>query len=131
MYNREMAYSQDIRERVVQAVEQGKRTQRQVAEDFGVSQSFVEEVWRRYRETGSCRIKVWRHGPAQVLAGKEDTIRKVVKAQPDANLDELKEQIGKETRREVSKSTMSRVMKRLGITRKKRVRTHRNATRRQ
>jgi transposase len=55
-----MAYSQDLRERVVRAVQRGDRTQKAIAEDFGVSLSFVEEVWRRQRETGRCAVKVWR-----------------------------------------------------------------------
>ena len=47
MYKGGMAYSQELRDRIVRAVEQGKRSQRQIAEDFGVSKSCVEEMWRR------------------------------------------------------------------------------------
>ena len=80
MYKGGMAYSQELRDRIVRAVEQGKRSQRQIAEDFGVSKSCVEEMWRRYRETGSSAIKVWRHGPVQKLAEKEDNVREAVKS---------------------------------------------------
>ena len=91
-------------------------------------------MWRKcgdgYRETGSSAIKVWRHGPVQKLAEKEDNVREAVKSHPDATLVELKEYVGKATGRKVSPRTMSRVMARLGITRKKRVFTPRNATHR-
>lgn len=130
VYKGGMAYSQELRDRIVRGVKQGKRSQRQIAEDFGVSKSCVEEMWRRYRETGSSAIKVWRHGPVQKLAEKEDNVREAVKLHPDATLAELKEYVGKATGRTVSARTMSRVMARLGITRKKRALTPRNATHR-
>ena len=87
-----MAYSQDLRERVVRAVERGDRSQTEVAEEYGVSRSFVEEVWRRYRETGSCAIKVWHHGPRAKLAASRDYLGVavgVVRVATDAPLPEL------------------------------------------
>ena len=114
-----MAYSQDLRERVVQAVARGDRTQREVAEDFAVSLSFVEEVWRRQRETGSCAIKVWRHGPHPKLGGQKEQLRAAVAAQPDVQLEALCEQVRTADGARLSVSAMSRTLRRLGITRKK------------
>ena len=124
-----MAYSQDLRERVVRGVEGGERSQREVAEDYEVSLSFVERVWRRYRETGQIGIKEWRHGRAQRLAGAgEERVRTLLSARPDLRLDELCEQVKGKDGRVVSISTMSRVLKRLGITHKKSNSTQLNKT---
>lgn len=116
-----MAYSQDLRERVVKAVERGDRSQPEVAKDYGVSLSFVEEVWRRYRETGTCAIKVWRHGPPAKLADREAQLRAAVAAQPDARLETRCEQVRAADGSRVSPRTMSRALRRLRITRKKSV----------
>lgn len=115
-----MAYSQDLRERVVRAVERGDRTQPEVAEEYGVSLSFVEEVWRRYRETGSCAVKVWRRGRPSKLGDQAERLRAAVAAKPDVKLVDLCEQVPPPGGAPVSVSAMSRTLQRLKITRKKR-----------
>ena len=95
-----------------------------------MSLSFVEEVWRRYRETGQYALKVWRPGPVYRLAGQDDKVREVLTAHADATLEEMAEQIYQKTRCKVSQMTMSRTLRRLGITRKKRVLTRVNGTNR-
>jgi transposase len=116
-----MAYSQDLRERVVKAIERGDRTQPQVAKDFQVSLSFVEELWRRYRETGSCAIKEWQHGPRAKLADQEEALRAAVAAKPDARLADLCQEVHAADGTQVSPSALGRALRRLKITRKKRV----------
>ena len=50
------AYSLDLRQRVVRAYEQGRRTVAEIAEQFGVSPAFVKEMLRQWRLTGDiCR----------------------------------------------------------------------------
>ncbi len=124
-----MAYSQDLRERVVKAIQRGDRSQPEVAADFGVSLSFVEEVWRRHRETGSCAVKVWHHGPRAKLADREAALRAAVAAQPDVKLTALCEQVRGADGARVSESAMSRALRRLKITRKKRASTPASGTR--
>ncbi len=114
-----MAYSQDLRERVVKAIQRGDRSQARVAEDFGVSLSCVEELWRRYRETGSCAVKVWHHGPQAKLVGQEAALRAAVAAKPDARLTDLCEAVRAADGARVSVHAMSRALRRLRITRKK------------
>src|SRR5512133_312476 len=118
-----MAYSQDLRERVVRAIQRGDRTQPAIAEDFGVSLSFVEEVWRRQRETGSCAVKVWRRGPKAKLSDQEAQLRAEVAAHPDVKLEDLCERIRAADGSRLSESALSRTLKRLKITRKKRAST--------
>lgn len=114
-----MAYSEDLRERVVRAVERGDRTQQAVAEDFEVSLSFVEETWRRYRETGSWAVKVWTHGPKPKLSARSEQLRVEVAAHPDVKLEQLCERVPMADGSRVSASSMSRMLRRLKITRKK------------
>ena len=53
-------YSLDFRRKVVQAYESRRGSQRQLAQMFGVSLSFVQELWQRYRRTESVEPKA--HG---------------------------------------------------------------------
>jgi transposase len=45
-------YSEDLRRKIVQAYEPGTRSQREVAELFHVSLSFVEALLQYYRRSG-------------------------------------------------------------------------------
>ena len=115
-----MSYSHDLRERVLGAVARGERSQREIADDYEVILSFVERAWRRYRETGETRIKHWHHGQTQKLAGAgEEKLQRLLATQPDLRLAELCEQVKDKDGQAVSSSTMSRTLKRLGITHKK------------
>jgi transposase len=115
-----MAYSQDLRERVVRAVERGERSQREIAEDYEVSLSFVERNWRRYRESGQIGIKQWQHGRVPRLAGAgEERLRTILAEQPDQRLEELCQAVKDKDGKAVSVSSMSRALKRLGISHKK------------
>src|SRR4051812_42955500 len=111
-------YSQDLRKRVVDAVERGDGSSRQIAQRFLVSVSFVTRLLRHYRTTGSLDPKPHgggRHpalGPVQL-----EQLRALVRDQPDATLEELRQRLG------VDCSTMAivRALKKLKITRKKKV----------
>src|ERR1700753_639931 len=46
------AYSLDLRQKVVAAVERGDSTVEEVAATFGVGQTFVKKMLRQHRETG-------------------------------------------------------------------------------
>ncbi|HEX2298951.1 MAG TPA: helix-turn-helix domain-containing protein [Pseudonocardiaceae bacterium] len=56
------AYSMDLRERVVAAVDRGM-TQEQAAVTFGVSVNTVARYLTRRRDTGSLAPTAYRHGP--------------------------------------------------------------------
>jgi transposase len=56
------AYSMDLRERIVAAVDAGM-TQPETADRFGVSLSTVERYLARRRATGSLAATAQRHGP--------------------------------------------------------------------
>jgi transposase len=73
------AYSMDLRERIVAAVDAGL-TQGQAAERFGVSLRTVERYLARRRATGSLAATEQRHGP-------EPTVRQQLQVWLPARLD--------------------------------------------
>lgn len=84
------AYSDDLRERVWRACQDETKGPSEVAEDFGVSRSFVFKLLRRYREDGTLAAKP-RGGnrPAALDAAASLVLRRLVRERPDATLAEL------------------------------------------
>lgn len=125
-------YSVDLRWKVVRACERGTESQREVAQFFGVSLSFVESLLSLYRETGDviARSERCRRGPKPHVdpAGRE-RIRQWVEEQPDRTLEELVDRLAASTDIKVSVPTMSRILDRLGLPRKKRLSMPRSETR--
>ena len=110
------AYSNDLRERIVAAVERGELSIRQIARQFSVSLSCVVRLLQRQRRTGSVQPKP--HGgvpPRKLDAAAEARLRELVRAQPDATLAELRERLGIPC----CLMTIARALQRLRITRKK------------
>jgi transposase len=114
------AYSTDFRQKVVQAYEAGRGSQRTLAGRFGVSLSFVQELLQRYRQTGSVAPKPHGGGKPSKVAPHGAEIARLHSEQPDASLAERCEQLAKTAHVRVSRMTMSRAVERLGLTRKKR-----------
>lgn len=115
-------YSIDLRERVVQAYEEGKGTIEQIASMFNVGQTFVKKMLRQKRETGSVSVLPHRGGNPRKLTKKEDRLlQKKVKERRDVSLLELQEYLETEAEVAVSLNTISRALNRLGLPRKKRV----------
>lgn len=114
-------YSMDLRWRIVRACERGTQSQREVAEAFEVSLATVENLLRRYRQTGDVAPQARRvQTPALLNAADREQLRHWVQAQPDATLGELREQLVKDRGVEVSTPTLCRVLQQLGLRRKKR-----------
>lgn len=109
-------YSMDLRQRVVEAYENGEGTQAELAETFGVSRNWVEKLLRRWRETGSVAPKPHGGGRRAKISGKkEERLRKIVEESPDATLEELLAKC----RVDGSIMCVFRALNRMGITRKK------------
>ena len=82
------AYSQDLRDRVLRAVQRGERPT-DIAARFEVSRMWVYQVANRFRcsgERGSLRIGGYRRSR---VAEMEATLRGWLKAQPDLTLAEM------------------------------------------
>ena len=111
-------YSQDLREKIIRALESGE-TQEEVADRFTVSLSFVEKLWRRWRETGSCAALPHAGGRQRALREHEAAIREEVASQPDVTLAELSERLASAGAPSVSLATICAELQRLDLPRKK------------
>lgn len=114
------AYSLDLRKRIVDAIERGVGTRSEVAKLFGVHETFVYKLLRQKRERGD--IAPLPHGGGAQAKLNEDQLMiltDLVAQSPDATLDELREQIKKKARVEVSIPTICRALQSLGLSRKK------------
>src|SRR2546428_7881836 len=114
------AYSLDLRERIVEAVERQIGSNRKIAELFDVHESFIYKLLRQKRDRGD--IAPLPHGGGAHAKLSEDQLRQLpelVTALPDATLDELREQLKKKARGAVSLSTLCRGRQALGRSRKK------------
>lgn len=124
------AYSQDLRDRILAALQAQAGTREGIAQAFGVSRSFVQKLWRRWRETGSSAAKPHGGGRRRALRNDGTRIRKEVRRQADATLAELCERVQQAGGAQASPSMMYRELQRLRLPRKKSRSTPANGTRR-
>ncbi|OJW19379.1 MAG: hypothetical protein BGO49_08600 [Planctomycetales bacterium 71-10] len=110
------SYSEDLRRRVVDAVERHEGSIRQVARRFAVSPSFVVRLLHRRREAGTIEPRPHRGGRGPLL-GADDLARldALIREEPDATREELRRRLGIAC----SLMTLSRAFRRLRLTRKK------------
>lgn len=113
------AYSIDLRERIVSAVESGEASQAEVAEQYGVSLSSVERLLRRWRTTKSVRPLSGQPGPKRRLEPYAGWLQAEVHKQPDATLAELCERLENMHGVNVHSSQMWRELQRLHLPLKK------------
>jgi transposase len=91
-----------------------------LAKRFKVSLSFIRDLMRHYRETGTVQPKPHAGGAVTKLGLEQlPMVEDLVKAQPDALLIELCERFAGQTGIEVSVSTMQRAVGQLKLSVKK------------
>src|SRR5215211_1504614 len=114
------AYSEDLRQRVVAAVD-GGMPRREVSRLFGVSRATLVRYLQLRRETGGLAVRP-RPGPPPIkTAALQAALLPRLEAAPDATLEEHCTWWAERSGVRVSTATMSRVItKSLGWTRKKR-----------
>jgi transposase len=113
------AYSQDLRDRVADALKASELSQRAIAKRFGVSRPFVERLSARLRDTGSCAALPHAGGRTRTLAPYATWLRAEVARQPDVSLEELCERVQHVHRVQANPSMMCRELQRLDLPRKK------------
>ena len=115
------AYDLDLREKIVQAYERGNTSVRKVANNFGVSKSFVQKLLLRKKTSG--HVKPQKQGGAlkSELDGASVQLAAMVEKYPDKTLSEYCEYWGETYNIWVSTSTMCRGLKKQNLTRKKRL----------
>jgi transposase len=117
-------YSDDLRERVVAAIEAG-HTRKEVAELFNMALSTVGGFIRRRRETGSVSPDKFGGYKTFALEPHTDLVKQLVAQQPDSTLAELQARLEKE-RVTVSQSAISRFLHHIKLTFKKKFYTQPN-----
>jgi transposase len=114
------SYSDDLRLRIIETIQENELSQAEIAGQFSVSLPFVEKLWHRFRTTGSFQAKVYMRGPQRLLKEAEALIRALVKNQPDLTLAELCERVAVTTGKlPVTTATMCVELQRLKLPRKK------------
>ena len=115
------AYSDDLRVRVVRAVDAGA-SRRSVAGKFEVSVSFVIRLVAQWRASGSAGVRGTGGRPRHRLEPHGELVDRLLAANRDATLEELRTALAGEGV-SVSRSGVDRYLKARGLTRKKRRRT--------
>lgn len=88
------SYSQDLRERVLRALDRGERPT-EIARRFEVSRVWVYQVRDRLRQTGErSSYPIGGHRRSR-LAGLEPVLRAWIEAEPDLTLAEMQQRLSK------------------------------------
>jgi len=117
-WRRGQAYSQDLRERVMRAIDGGLGVYAG-AEVFGVSVSYIYKALGRRRSTGETMARSQRGHQKQKLAPYHEAISQRVAAHPDETIEELRVWLVSSYGVSVSTGGMWNTLKRLGLTLKK------------
>src|SRR5919205_2127034 len=112
------AYSLDLRERVLRAVDQGE-PRSEIVSMLGVSLATIKRYLKQRRETGHVKPKAIPGRPAHKGAALQVGLLAQLEAHRDARLEDHCQQWEAEHGVQVSTATMSRAIRRLGWTRKK------------
>ena len=112
------AYSEDLRERVLRAVDQG-HPRAQIVQLFGVSRASIKRYLKQRRETGKLAPKLIPGRPPQKLAPLQAGLVGQLQAHDDVRLEDHCRLWEQTHGVRVSTATMSRAIKRVGWTRKK------------
>jgi len=115
------AYSLDLRKKIVEALDNEVGTYSEIAELFGVHESFIYKLLRQRRRTGDLSPRP--HGGGAELKLKPVAVRhlaRLLTEQSDATLEELQHRLYQKAKVRVSVTTIWRGVQQLDITLKKR-----------
>ena len=80
------SYSIDLRQKIIEAYQNQEGSQRKLAQRFKVSLSFIQNLLKRYRETGEIAPRQRGKGFAPKLAKYLKIVEQLVSDQNDARL---------------------------------------------
>jgi transposase len=118
LWQRGKAYSQDLRERVFAAADDGQRVG-QIARLLRVSVSYVSKVLTRRRRTGQTKASAQRGHLSPKLASLHGAIRQQIAACPDATIAEVRAWLSKTHQVSASNGLMWKTLADLNLTYKK------------
>lgn len=114
------SYSVDLRERVIQVRQRGGWTLEETADFFSIGVATVNRWFRRLRETGGVSPRMAGRGPAPKLQAKDfELIGELVKQKPDRTGAELVKLFQQQQGISVSRTTINRALRKLGLSFKK------------
>lgn len=124
------AYSNDLRQKLLEAYDRGEGSLRELAERFGVSSPYAWKISAQRKRTGQVERVEQRHGPESKVTGAvEQQLRTWVRQQPDLTLVEIQERLWETGRLQVSVARVWQVLRRrLQLRLKKSHSTPRNKT---
>jgi transposase len=113
-------YPIELRRKIIDAVDQQLGTYEEIAGMFGITEQYIYKLLRQRRETGSL-APLPRGGGAQAKLSEKHllTLAELVAGQPDATLEELRQQLHRKTQVEVSISTIWRGLEQIDFSQKK------------
>jgi transposase len=124
-------YALDLRQKILDAYDHQRGSQRALAALFGVSRAFLEPLLRRRRTTGEIAPRPHAGGrQPRCDSAALAVVRQLVREQPDATLEELCARLQHQQGLCLRGATMCRVLQRLGLPRKNSPFMPPNATRR-
>ncbi len=112
------AYSEDLRKKIVEAVERGM-PKIEAARTFGVGISSVKRYMATYREGRSLAPKKRPGSKPKLDEGARKLLEANLEDHPEATLPQRREFLRRVCGVSVSDSTVSRMLRRMGWTRKK------------
>lgn len=113
-----MAYSKDLRQKAVSAVEEG-HTQESVARMLNIGVASLERWLKRKRETGKIEAISPSGRTRKIDKDGEVLLKEYLQTNPEAELSDMCEYLARKGYERVSNSTMSRLLKLINISRKK------------
>lgn len=122
-----MAYSLDLRERVVRSWQNG-RAKVWIAREFGIGSSTVKRYLKRYEQTGNVQVQPQRRMQPKIGKGERAALQAQVNAHSEATLAEHIALWADSHGVRVSPSTMCRALQKVDRPRKKRPAGRKNAT---
>jgi len=110
----------ELRQRIIDAVDQQFGTYNEIAEMFGIAERYIYKLLKQRRETGSI-APLPRGGGAMTKLDEEHLLMlaELVARHPDATLEELRQQLRRNTKVETSISTVWRGLELIEFTQKK------------
>ena len=113
-------YSLDLRQKIIDAYTNAEGSIRKLAQRFKVSPDFVRRLVTRHKREGTIAPKPHGggHQPKLTSSGL-DILQALLEEDNDATLEQLAQRLEQRTQVVVSTSTISRALRKLGITRKK------------
>jgi transposase len=112
--------SMDLRRRVIDAVDNGEGTLKEIAAHFRVGRTTICDILRRERLTGSIEPSTVRgHPPRAIDEAGLELIRQLVASTPDATVAEVAAAYNAQSSRPVHPETVGRAIRAMKLTRKK------------